>query len=193
MQLPIDTTTVHGRILAAAAVVFAAHGIAEPTVERILQEAGVSRRTFYKHFANKEDVVVALHRALSDRFLAMTRMAAEEAPTPEERIERTVELFLLAAVRGGQLFRVLQTEAMRQGSRLAPRRQEVFSSIVAIHREAIARSEGAAPDPLFVHGVVAGVEAMLHRVAADGPLDDHALARARVEMLRLMKVALLAK
>jgi AcrR family transcriptional regulator len=190
MQLPIDTTTAQGRILAAAAAIFSERGIAEPTVEDILSRAEISRRTFYKHFSSKEDVVVTLHRALSDRFLAMTRMAAEEARSPEERIERTVDLFLLAAVRGGALFRVVQTEAMRQDSRLAPRRREVFAALVEIHRDTVAKSGKPPPDPLYVHGVVAGVEAMLHRLAADGPLDEERLARARVEMLRLMKRAL---
>src|SRR5512139_3761635 len=105
MQLPLDTTTVAGRILAAAAVVFAERGVDQPSVEDILRRADVSRRTFYKHFTNREDVLVKLHHALSERFLAATAAVSADARAPEEHVERTVDLFLMAATRGGALFR----------------------------------------------------------------------------------------
>ena len=47
-------------ILAAATKVFTQHGIASTRVEDILLAAGIARRTFYRHFRSKDDVLAAL-------------------------------------------------------------------------------------------------------------------------------------
>ena len=49
-----------GALLEAAAEVFASHGYAGASVERIVQRAGFSKGTFYWHFASKEELFLAL-------------------------------------------------------------------------------------------------------------------------------------
>src|SRR3954451_20197141 len=48
------------RLLEAAAEVFAERGYAEASAEAISRAAGMSKATFYEHFANKEDAILAL-------------------------------------------------------------------------------------------------------------------------------------
>jgi AcrR family transcriptional regulator len=50
------------RLFAAAVRLFAQHGYADTTVERIVREAGVAKGTFFIHFATKDAVVTELVR-----------------------------------------------------------------------------------------------------------------------------------
>jgi AcrR family transcriptional regulator len=56
--------TVRERLVAAAFAQFADHGFEATTVDEIAQQAGVSRRTFFRHFATKEDAVFPDHDAI---------------------------------------------------------------------------------------------------------------------------------
>ena len=47
------------RLFAAAAAVFARMGYADATAEAIARDAGMSKATFYEHFDNKEDCIIA--------------------------------------------------------------------------------------------------------------------------------------
>ncbi len=47
------------RILAAANELFYAHGIRATSAERIIEQVGVTKVTFYRHFRSKSDLVVA--------------------------------------------------------------------------------------------------------------------------------------
>ena len=48
------------RLFEAAAAVFARAGYADASAESISREAGMSKATFYEHFANKEECILAL-------------------------------------------------------------------------------------------------------------------------------------
>src|SRR5919205_3078587 len=75
------------RLFAAAAAVFARSGYADASAEAIAREAGMSKATFYEHFDNKEDCLIALFDAAIEEVLAEMRVAAE-AHAGAEPIER---------------------------------------------------------------------------------------------------------
>jgi AcrR family transcriptional regulator len=56
--------TVRERLVSAAFAQFADRGFEATTVDDIAQQAGVSRRTFFRHFATKEDAVFPDHDAI---------------------------------------------------------------------------------------------------------------------------------
>ena len=60
-------------ILAATERVLDRTPLHELTIEQILREAGVSRRTFYSYFSSKFDAVGALHRRVIEEFYAVVR------------------------------------------------------------------------------------------------------------------------
>jgi AcrR family transcriptional regulator len=67
----------------AAAKVLAARGYAEMTVEHVLNEAGVSRTTFYEHFHNKRECVLVAHENVFERFAGeLFRACAGESAWP---------------------------------------------------------------------------------------------------------------
>lgn len=65
-------TDARERLLAAAARLFYAQGIAATGIEAVLQEAGVAKMTLYHHFGSKEGLALAFleqrHRAWMERF-----------------------------------------------------------------------------------------------------------------------------
>ncbi|MHB8691533.1 MAG: TetR/AcrR family transcriptional regulator [Solirubrobacteraceae bacterium] len=67
---PADTRE---EILAATERVLATTPIHELSIERIIRDAGVSRRTFYSYFASKFDAVAALHARVIEEFYAVVR------------------------------------------------------------------------------------------------------------------------
>ena len=72
------------RLLETAERLFYAEGIRAVGVERILEESGVGRASFYRHFASKDDLVVEVLRRRDEAWRAW--LAASVAPAaPEER------------------------------------------------------------------------------------------------------------
>ncbi|WP_336213832.1 TetR family transcriptional regulator [Nonomuraea sp. LPB2021202275-12-8] len=62
-----------------AAQLIARNGYEETTVEQIVEAAGVSRRTFFRYFRSKEDVIVEMITVVGERAIAelATRPAGE--------------------------------------------------------------------------------------------------------------------
>ncbi len=70
-----------GEISRVAWDLFAAEGYEATTVDEIARAAGVSRRTFFRYFASKENVLVETSDALAEDLLAaISRRPAHEPP-----------------------------------------------------------------------------------------------------------------
>lgn len=70
---------VHAEITATAMRLFAEHGFEDTTVDQIAREAGISRRSFFHYFGNKEDVVLGDTIALGEA----VRVALEAQPASD--------------------------------------------------------------------------------------------------------------
>src|ERR1700710_3329919 len=84
------------RLFAAASAVFARNGFADATAEAIAREAGMSKATFYEHFGNKEDCILALFDAAIDVVVDGIAQAAQDhgGETPPGRVGASVRAFL---------------------------------------------------------------------------------------------------
>src|SRR5690606_5973573 len=82
------------RILQGAAYVFASVGVRAASVEDVLKASGVSRRTFYRFYENKESVMVALYRMGTDALLGACAVAVSEGATPLARVTGCVDAHL---------------------------------------------------------------------------------------------------
>jgi AcrR family transcriptional regulator len=71
------------RLMAGAARALSSHGYAELSVKHVTEAAGVSRTTFYANFDNKRECVLAAHRDVFERLLALIlRACAGEREWP---------------------------------------------------------------------------------------------------------------
>jgi AcrR family transcriptional regulator len=137
------------RLFSAAATVFARVGYADATAEAIAREAGMSKATFYEHFDNKEDCIVALFDAAIDVILGAMRAAgaAHAADDPRRRVRATIEALLDAIARFPDEAQTLLVEIVGAGPRAMERRDRALDTVAQyIHdynREDYER--GAAP------------------------------------------------
>jgi AcrR family transcriptional regulator len=80
-----------GKIMKAAAKVFAAKGFESATISDIIDEAGVARRTFYNYFESKRDVFIRLVESYFDEYTAiLERSHARLVDVLERKPEETI-------------------------------------------------------------------------------------------------------
>jgi AcrR family transcriptional regulator len=137
------------RLFAAAAAVFARSGFAEATAEAIAREAGMSKATFYEHFDNKEDCIIALFDAAIAVLVEAMRAAGEShlGQPPVERIQATVSALLGALADFPDEAQTLLVEIVGAGPRAMARRDAALDEVARYIDEVnVADAErGAAP------------------------------------------------
>ncbi|WP_345752146.1 TetR/AcrR family transcriptional regulator [Microbacterium rhizophilus] len=79
------------RLLDAATRLFYAEGIHSVGVDRVIEEAGVTRATLYKHFAGKENLVLAYLRGEDQVIRDMFDGAFAQTDDPQRLLELAVE------------------------------------------------------------------------------------------------------
>jgi len=81
------------RVLAAAAELFYRDGVRATGVDAVIAAAGVAKRSFYKHFPSKDDLVVAWLQRTSTDWLAWLRAGlARRRGGPRERLLAVFDL-----------------------------------------------------------------------------------------------------
>ena len=174
------------RILRGAAQAFGRLGFGATSVEAILATAGVSRRTFYKEFRSKEDVLRVLFESSVQRLLGAVRAASSGAAPAQARLEASIEAYVRVHSKAGALARVLLLEQFSPDSPLAAQRDAAMTAFSALITAAIKREGRKSPDPILVHGVVAALNQIAVQMAAEYPDGNWDIARAKSAMLRIM-------
>jgi AcrR family transcriptional regulator len=82
------------RMLLAVAESVAEQGYATTTVADIIARARLSRRTFYEHFADKEECFLAAYDTVVEQLLAAVHHAYEQPETWPQKVHDGLETFL---------------------------------------------------------------------------------------------------
>jgi AcrR family transcriptional regulator len=114
------------RILAAVADVTSAGSYAELTVEGIIVTAGVSRRTFYEHFKNKDDAFLAAYDEIFSRLAERVFGAVEAAGGFEERASAGLSAFLDFLASEPAFARMCVVEVLAAGPEAIQRRNNAM-------------------------------------------------------------------
>jgi AcrR family transcriptional regulator len=119
------------RLFSAAAAVFARTGYADASAEAIAREAGMSKATFYEHFDNKEDCIVALFDAAVGVLDGAMRAAgeAQAAADLDTRVQATVRAFLGVVADFPDESQTLLVEIVGAGPRAMERRDAALTRI----------------------------------------------------------------
>jgi AcrR family transcriptional regulator len=166
------------RLYEAAAAVFARAGYAEASAESIAREAGMSKATFYEHFANKEECILALFDAAVEVVLqAMAQATASAGDDPRERMRAGAVAFLEMLAAHPNESQTLLVEIIGAGDRGAERRDNVFNAFAeAIDAEnAAAARRGTMPrfaSPHDAYAIVGAVGELASRQLRRGEPAD---------------------
>jgi AcrR family transcriptional regulator len=149
--LEVRQSRQRGRLFAAAAAVFARVGYAEATAEAIAREAGMSKATFYEHFGNKEDCIVALFDTATEIVLDAMRDAAarDAAHTPETRVRTTLGAFLGTLADYPDESQTLLVEIVGAGPRAMERRDRALEAVAQYLVELNEQDAGRGVTPRF--------------------------------------------
>jgi AcrR family transcriptional regulator len=175
-----------GGIVAAAAKIFARRGFTDTRVEDILEEAGVARRTFYKYFSSKDDVLAAVYELATGELIRAMREVQTTEPLVAVRLG--LDLFLDYHVENAPLLRVLLEQALLSGSPLAAARRRFRADLVQILDLAVRVSTGETHDPMLYAALISALEGTSLDLFATDTGPTHVARAKRVMHLILERV-----
>jgi AcrR family transcriptional regulator len=163
-----DARANRGRILRAANELFSEHGIEAP-LDEVARRAGVGTGTFYRHFANRDDLLDALFEERVRRFDAMMGAASEAENAWDGLVGLMTTSFALQATDRG-LKDVLVARARGAGrlSQPSPRTRAALTDLIGrAQREGALRPDVTLADLPLVSAAILGVIDLTATIAPD--------------------------
>src|SRR5215472_8711800 len=157
------------RILSAVAQATAELGYAEMSVEAIIARAGVSRRTFYEHFRNKEDAFLAAYDAAVRLVVRHIRRAYFQETTAQARLRAGTGAFIQFLASEPEFARMCIVEVLAAGPRAMARRNDTMRMFAEIIEDNIHELVPSCRHPeLTAETIVGGIhEVVFNRILAD--------------------------
>lgn len=151
------------RILVAMAEIVAKRGYQGTTIEHIVKRAGVSRATFYEHFENREDCLLA---GFADAEKELQRRVAEATRAGEwpDRVRAALAAFVDYCSTEPALARTCLVEAVTAGPVAMERYGRALTSFAPLLREGRDHLDGAGELPDDLEDlIIGGVVWMVHQ------------------------------
>lgn len=112
--------------------VFSQQSLDQITVQHLLDAAKVSRRTFYKYFENKIDVLENIFQLSLDVLIARFETELPETSTVPEMVDRMLGISFAYHVSVGKIIGLMQQQSLQADSPLAPHRRAANQRVVAL-------------------------------------------------------------
>jgi AcrR family transcriptional regulator len=182
-----------GRLLDAMAEVVAEKGYAATTVADVIARAGVSRRTFYEYFRDKEACFLDAYDTGVEILLDSVRQAGDGIEDPLERTRARVRAYLAVLASEPAFARTFLIEIAAAGPHALARRQDVYGRFAELAREDAEAARRLLPDlpdpPDEVYlAAVGATDAVVSRRVAQGHLEDLAELEPTVLHIQLALV-----
>jgi AcrR family transcriptional regulator len=171
-----------GRLLDAMAQAVADRGYGATTVAHVVARAGVSRKTFYEHFSDKEDCFLALYDTGIAYVLGRIVEAVGDGSfdsEPHARLAAGLQAFLDVLAEEPAFSRAIIREVHAAGAQAAARRRATLEAFAQRYEEINAQVRAKDPSipPLGHDAALAVVGAILELVAIW--IDDDRARRLR--------------
>jgi AcrR family transcriptional regulator len=175
------------RLLTAMTHVCAEHGVADVTVAHVVERAGVSRRTFYEIFEDREECFLAAFDRDIQRISRYVLDGYDPRANWDVRVRGALRALLSFLDQERATGRLLIVESLAAGDSALRRRRQVLDEVVAVVAEGGGETKtGKQPTPLTAEGIVGGVLSILHsRLLQDSPGTFIELAGALASMVVL--------
>ncbi len=135
-----------GRLLEGMAQAVATKGYAGATVADVVARAGVSRKTFYEHFRDKEECFLAAYDAGVEVVLEAIRDARPREHTWLDLLRSRVRAYLETLAAEPAFARTFMIEVFAAGERALERRARVHERFAELLREQHEQARRAHPE-----------------------------------------------
>jgi AcrR family transcriptional regulator len=157
------------RLLEAIGRAVAERGYAGATIDDVVRRAGVSKKTFYDHFSDKEECFLAAYEAASEELLRRVVEARSGHDDWEARTRAGIVAYLRWLAADPALARVFLIEVAAAGPRALERRERLRDR----YAELIGERDGTPELPFEVfHAVVAAVDDVVVRHIREHGAED---------------------
>lgn len=175
------------RVLAGAVEVIYEQGAADVAIADVVMRAGVSRRTFYQLFADREECFAAAFDDALERATSTVLAAVRVERRWLERLRAGVAALMCFIDEEPRLASLLLCESLAGGRALADRRARVVSRLIAFVDEGRERSRPKEQvPPMQAEGSVGGVLSILQNLLASGqPVNFTELSGSFVAMIAM--------
>jgi AcrR family transcriptional regulator len=164
------------RILAAVADTCSAEGYGAMSVEDIIAAAGVSRRTFYEHFKNKEHAFLAAYDAVLGQLFQRVNGAVDSAETLPDKVRAGLAAFLGFLANEPAFARMCIVDVLAAGPEAVARRDGAmrgFSQLILENaRTVIPEDDGPPALDLICETVVGGIYEVVYARVLRNELDE---------------------
>lgn len=151
------------RLLDGMARTVAQHGYAATPVAEVLKAAGVSRRTFYEQFADKEDCFLAAYDALVARCAERVVAAYHGGGGWEDGIVRAYDALLSALAEQPDYAYLGVVAVLAAGPRALARREAALRRFARFVEHTRERADTAAQPPALVgRAIVGGIHELVY-------------------------------
>lgn len=142
----------------------AERGAANVTVAHVVARSGVSRRTFYEEFADREDCFLAAFDETVDRVAEAVLAAYAQRGSWADRTRAALTAFLELLDAEPSAGRVVVVESLAAGPMPVERRRQLIGRLVVAFDRARegTNTNVAQPSPLTAEGAIGGVLAVLY-------------------------------
>ena len=172
------------RIVESVIEVVSETGYAGLTVRAVIERAGVSRRTFYEHFSNKEDVFLAVYDVVVERLAADVRLAYTSGRTYPQQVALGLEMFLGRLAEFPALAHVCIVQVLAAGPDALARRAHALQTFCDLIRP---EDDGSRRiPPLAVEVAVGGIYEIVGQHVSSG--ETQLLPRLCPELLEVMLI-----
>lgn len=173
-------------VLVNSVEVFLKKGIDDTTVQDLLDQSDVSRRTFYKYFKNKTEVVESVYCLLVNMLEARYREEIEQMQTPKELLDKCIDVFFDYQQALGPVVLMLNQRASGSTGALGERRRLLQKNLVTLMDAQIYRLQGIHYDPWIFYSLLWAAESALHHLLSHTQLTRQDVMRCKDSMKCIM-------
>lgn len=175
-------------ILVNSVIVFVERGFTQVTVQDLLDSANISRRTFYKYFRNKVDVLENLYKLSIDIMVLRYQANIGKATTVADAARHLVEVFFVYHRDLAPVIRMMQEEALRLDSPLARHHTTAINTVVALVNRELKRIAGKQVDPQLLQSLFWAMEGSSITILRGALIEPGQIEHAR-EVITNMAIA----
>jgi AcrR family transcriptional regulator len=149
-------------------------GYGATRVADVIAQAGVSRKTFYEHFANKQDCLLATYDLISNEAMRHVEVAYREAQGWPGRVESAIGALFEAALANPGALRLSLIEIAAVGPAGIERRERSLERFENVIRDGLELAPGGGVvSDVTLKALVGGLSRVLYRRVAR--IDDEEL------------------